>query len=223
MANESEVFSRPNDQAKIHDFEQFTLWTNTPNRPGFRSRMTFGERNGAARISVFPNSESGIKVLFVGMHPMIWMEFLRRFEAIAKGPAGSKDKIENLDRDPNTERTADADAVKKIVRNVLWFGKDEEGVCWIAVEQVNVPNIRFKILSSVWHNFFKPDGTRITPEEGSAAQTVALIESLRQAMGSFIGRIRKPYEKQATDRKAPKTADDPVSLKSMSFDDDINY
>lgn len=222
MTCESEVFSRPNDSAKIHDLEQFTLWANTPNRPGFRARMTFGERNGAPRISVFPNTEEGAKVLFVGMHPMIWAEFLRRFEVVAKSSGGAKDKIENLDRDPTVERTnGNMDAVKKIVRNTLWFGKDQDGVCWIAIEQTGCPNIRFKILSSVWHNFFKEDGTRLTPEECSAAQTMALIETLRVAMMPYIARIRKPFEKQA--KKAARPAGDPVSLTSMGIDEDIAY
>ena len=224
QTDDNEIFSRPNASARIYDFEQFTLWTNTPTRPGFRSRLTFGERNGAARISVFTNLETGPKVLFVGMHPQIWMEFLRRFEIIAKGQPGAKDKIENLDRDPNGEKTTDDTKLKTIVRNTLWFGKDENGVCWIGIEQPNVPNFRFTILSSVWHNFFKPDGTKITPQEGSAAQTVALIESLRQAMSSFIGRIRRPMERNANaPKKQEKVAGDPVSLTTMSFDEDINY
>lgn len=225
MSNQidNEIFSRPNNEAKIYDFEQFTLWTNTPTRPGFRSRLSFGERNGAARISVFTNLESGPKVLFVGMHPQIWLEFLRRFETIAKGQPGGKDKIENLDRDPNAEKTKDDTKLKTIVRNTLWFGKDENGVCWIGIEQPNVPNFRFPILSSIWHNFYKPDGTKITPQEGSAAQTIALIESLRMAMSSFVGRLRRPMERTNAPKKAEKVAGDPVSLGTMTYDEDINY
>ena len=223
MSNEAEVFSRPNDQAKIHDLEQFTLWTNTPDRPNYRSRMTFGERNGAARITVFPNLENGTKPLYVGMSPMIWMEFLRRFENIVKGPNGGKDRIENLDREPNAERTADPDSVRKVVRNSLWFGKDDEGVCWIAIEQVNVPNIRFKILSSVWHNFFKQDGTKLTPQECSAAQTMALIESLKMAMAPYIARLRPPYEKPAPGASKARASGDPTKLATTTFDDDVMY
>lgn len=223
MSNDAEVFARPNADAKIHDFEQFTLWTNTPDRPNFRSRMAFGERNGAARISVFTNFESGVKVLFVGMAPMIWMEFLRRFESVVKGPAGGKDRIENLDREPNAERTADPDAVRKVVRNTLWFGKDDAGVCWIAIEQPNVPNIRFKILSSAWHNFFKADGTKLTPQECSVAQTMALIESLKMAMAPYIARLRPPFEKTAGGAQKTRAAGDPVKLEATTFDDDINY
>lgn len=221
--NAAEVFSRPNVSARIHDFEQFTLWTNTPDRPGFRSRMAFGERNGAARISVFPNYESGPKVLFVGMHPMIFMEFLARWTKIAKGPNGKTDKIVNMDREPNAERTADADKVNKIVRNTLWIGKDDEGVCWIAIEQPNIKNIRFKILSSVWHHFYKEDGSQVTPAEGSAAQTVALIESLRMAMAPYIARLRPAFDKNAAKPKAAGGGDDPKKLTTFAVDEDINY
>ena len=223
MSNEAEVFARINTEARIHDLEQFTLWANTPDRPNFRARMTFGERNGAPRISVFPNFESGAKVLFVGMAPMIWMEFLRRFENVVKGQNGGKDHIENLDREPNAERTADPDSVRKVVRNSLWFGKDDDGVCWIAIEQPTVPNIRFKILSSAWHNFFKADGTKLTPQECSAAQTMALIESLKMAMAPYIARLRPPYEKPVAGAPKTRAAGDPVKLATTTFDDDINY
>lgn len=218
MANNSETFSRPNKEARIHDLEQFTLWTNTPDRPGFRSRMTFGERNGAARISVFTNFEEGPKVLYAGLHPMIFMEFLARFTKIAKGETGKADKIDNNDYAPDADKKESIERASKIVRNTLWFGKDSEGVCWIAIEQPNVKNIRFKILTSAWHNFYHEDGTRVTPEEGSVAQTLALIESLRIALAPYIARIRPPFDKTAA--KAPTKA---TSDSYSSMGDDILY
>lgn len=223
MANDAEVFARPNTSARIHDFEQFTLWTEAADRPGYRARMTFGERNGAARISVFPNNESGPKVLFVGMAPTIFLEFLARFKAIVDAPGARKDKIDNLDRDPNAERTEDFDKVAKVVRNTLHFGKNEAGICWISIDQPNVPRVVFKILSSGWHHFYKEDGSRVTPEEGSAAQATALIEALRMAMAPYIARLRPPYDKNAPkDGYAGKGGDKP-SPSSLTTFDDIAY
>ena len=224
MANETEVFSRPNADARIHDFEQFLLWADTPDRPGYRARMTFGERNGAARISVFPNNESGPKVLFVGMAPTIFLEFLSRFATVVRGPNGKRDHIDNLDREPNAERTADIDKVKKVVRNTLWFGKDEEGVCWIAIDQPNVPRVVFRIFSSAWHHFYKEDGSRVTPAEGSAAQALALIEGLRIAMSPYIARLRPPFDKNApkADISKKSYAGGPAALSSFPMED-IQY
>lgn len=223
-SNEAEVFSRPNKTAVIHDFEQFTLWTDTPDRPSYRARMTFGERNGAARISVFPNFESGPKVLYVGMSPTIFLEFLARFKAVIDGPAGGRDKIDNLDRDPTAERTEDIDKVRKVVRNTLFFGKSDSGICWISIDQPNVPRVVFKITSSVWHHFYKPDGSVVTPEEGSAAQATALVEALRIAMSPYIARIRAPFEKQPgkQDFAGKKGGSSPTTLSTFP-DDDINY
>jgi len=223
MANDAEVFSRPNTEARIHDFEQFTLWAPTPDRPGFRGRMTFGERNGAPRISVFPNFETGPKVLFVGMSPSIFLRFYNRFTEIIKGPGTDKDHIDNLDRDPNAERTENFDDIAKTVRNVLWFGKDEEGVCWIAIQQHGVTNMRFTILSSAWHHFYKPDGTRVSPQEGSAAEALALLEALKIAVSPYFARLRPPYDKNQA-KSPPKPPLTGASVSSISAEmDDIPY
>jgi hypothetical protein len=222
MANESEVFARPNALAKIHDFEQFTFWAASPDRPGYRARMVFGERNGAPRVSMFPNSESGPKVVSAGMAPLIFLELLERIEAIAQGPNGQKDKLENLDMDPNAERTDNFDDVAKIPRNVFHFGKGEDGVCWMAMQQANVPNIRFTILSSAWHHFFKKDGTRITPEEGSVSQTMALVAALRMAVAPYIARLRPAYDKDAA-RAPAKPALAGSSMSSIDIEEDLPY
>lgn len=188
--SDSEVFSRPNDEARIFDFEQFTLWANTPERPGRRARMVFGERNGAPRISVYPNTEEGPKALSVGMSPVIWYDFLARFSSIAKGEPGKSIKIENMGRG-KSEDGQEAKA-PPVLKNTLWFGKDEKGVCWLAIEQKDAVRIRFPILASYWHNFYKQDGTKLTPEECSVSQTLALIEALKAATSNFVGRLRRP-------------------------------
>lgn len=221
IENPGEVFSRPAAEARIHDFEHFTLWTETPDRPQFRSRMVFGERNGAFRITVFTNFESTPKPLYVGMSPTVFDEFMRRFENVVAGPAGKKDKIENLDRSPNAERTPNPDDVAKIVRNTLHFGKDNDGVCWIGIEQPNVKNIRFKILSSTWHHFFKEDGSRITPEEGSSAEAASVIRGLRVAMAPYIARLRPPFDKNAA--KGGAGGGKTTFAASPGVDEDITY
>lgn len=223
--NPAEVFSRPNQEARIHDFEHFMLWADTPNRPNFRARMTFGERNGAFRISVFPNLESGPKVMFVGMSPPIFLQFLERFRAVINGPENARDKIDNLEKDPSAADTKGG-PVAKILRNTLVFGKDKDGIVCIGIKQGNVENIMFRITSNAWHHFYKPDGTQVTPQEGSAAEALALLKSLEIAMMPYIARLRPPYDKNAARNKASTEDAKPIgggAAMSFSADDDLDY
>lgn len=222
--NPAEVFARPNADAKIHDLEQFTLWTETPDKPGFRSRMTFGERNGAPRITVFTNQEP-IKVVYVGMTPMVFEIFLEQLEKIARGEPGKALHIVNKDRAPGSDPKSDNPEM--IVRNKLWYGKDNDGIVWLAVEQNNVKNTRFQLLPSPWHSFVKEGGVPLTAAEGSQLYTLALINAMRRAYTNWYGRIRPAYEKPDAKQKGKanfSTETTEPSMTSIStFDNDIQF
>lgn len=222
MSNETEIFSRPNTEAKIYDFENFTCWADTPNRPGFRARLVFGERNGAARISVMPNFEEGPKVLYVGMAPSVFHHFADSFERIITGPNGAKGKIDNYVKDAGADHVEGQPAAKRL-NNTLHFGKDENGICWIGLEQANVPNIRFKLLKNPWHHFYNQAGQPITDSEGSCIEALGLIRSLRTAYEPFFGRLRPAWEKKGGGKK-PAESGEGNKTKFTSFqEDDIAY
>ncbi len=222
--NLAEVFARPNTDAKIHDLEQFTLWTETPDKPGFRSRMAFGERNGAPRITVFTNQDT-VKVVYVGMTPMVFEIFLEQLEKIARGEPGKALHIVNHDRAPGSDPKSDNPEM--IVRNKLWYGKDNDGIVWLAIEQNNVKNTRFQLLPSPWHSFVKEGGVPLTAAEGSQLYTLALINAMRRAYTNWYGRIRPAYEKPDNKQKgkpnvATETAE-PSMTSISTFDNDIQF
>ena len=206
MSNESEVFARPNDSAKIHDLAQFTLWAETPNRPGFRSRLQFGERNGAPRISVFTNAESGPKVLAVGMDPGIWNMFADMMTTVIRTNGPIRMKIENMQKDPSvTDKVTNPDNVAKVIKNTLHIGKTDEGVVYIAVEQKDAARIVFRLLPSSWHVFYKPDGQQMTREEASSAYASALLRALQSSMDRWISRLNPAWEPDPAKSKKPRT------------------
>ena len=221
--NIAEVFTRPNTEARIHDLDQFTIWTDTPNRPGFRARLNFSERNGAPRISVWPNIE-GVQGMWIGFDATTFTRFLDRLEEIAKGENGVSDKIENLGLNPATagQRKGLPKPEDLIVRNTLHFGKSQSGMCWLAIEQAGVENIRFLLQCSMWHHFFKADGSKYTPEEGSSIHTLALIKTLRQAFTHWVGRARMPTERNPDQVPAGKSAG-PAPSSISTFDDDVAF
>lgn len=228
MSNQNaEVFSRPNKEAKFHDLEQYTLFTETPDRPGWRSRMNFGERNGAPRITVMTGLEEGPGVVAVGFSPAVFEEFLNQFTEITKAPPGTALKIDNMTIDPTVtiDKNTNLDNVAKVVKNSLFFGKDQDGVCWIGIEQKGVKNIRFKILPSAWHRFYHQDGTPVSPEEMSARFTRSLISSLRRAMDRWTSRIRPAWEPDPSRGKGNyKPKDQSINMgTSADFGEDITY
>lgn len=231
MSNSAEVFSRPNTDAKIHDLEQYTLWTDTPDRPNYRSRMTFGERNGAPRITVFPNLEEGPSVIPIGMHPTVWEIFLDQWEEIIRSPEGGVRKMENLAMDPTVtvDKNTNRDDVAKILKNTLYYGKNAEGVCWIGIENKGMKRIAFKILPSVWHHFYKEDGSQIQPRELSVASTLGMIRSLRNSMYRWTSRIKTPWEPDPTKTKGNFKSNKGNSSMStpaksnLDFSDDITF
>lgn len=224
MKNESELFARPNDEARIHDLEQYTLWQPTPGRPRYRSRMTFGERNGAARVTVFPNFEDGPKVLFCGIHPDHFYWFLSQVEVVARGPNDRRCKIDNYGKvDPAGKIE---DATNRTVRNSLWFGKDAEGICWFGIEQKEVKNIRFTIEVGDWHALYitPQDGStlrQMTAAEASVGRALGMVQGLRAAMNKFATRLRPPYEKpnKQQDSVKPRTETEPSTLSTFGSED----
>lgn len=232
MIANSEMFSRPNDQAKIHDFEAIQpLWAPVPNRKGFRTNLKFGERNGAMRITVFPNQEEGPKVVSVGFDAVSFDIFLRDLGEIARGPKGVKTRIENQAKEKDEDsaiKPEESSGSKYYTRNTLHFGKDEEGFIWLGIEQKDIAFVRFKIETSMWHHFYKTDGTRLTREEGSMRQTLALIEKLRAISSHYAGRLRPPYEKGKGGAKPAVGAATPAPSSkgyedSFGGDSDIPY
>lgn len=207
--NIAEVFSRPQQEAKIHDLEQYTLWTDTPNRPGFRSRMAFGERNGAPRITVFTNAEEGPGVLVAGFAPVVFESFLNDFREMVLAEGPQKREIVNLQPDPTVQidKKMNRDNVNKVPKNSLVYGKTDDGVVWIGIQQKDAINVAFKILPSIWHVFKRADGSQVTPDEMSKRSTLALIESLRRALDRWTSRIKPAWQPDPSKRKGAKGID----------------
>lgn len=219
-ANIAEVFSRPNTEAKIHDLEQYTLWTDTPNRPGFRSRMAFGERNGAPRITVFTNATEGPAVLVAGFAPIVFEQFLNDFRDMVMTAGPQKREIENLQPDPTVQmdKKTNRDSVAKVVKNTLLFGKTEDGIIWLGIQQKDALNIAFKIMPSVWHVFKRADGTQVSPEEMSKRTALSMIESLRRAMDRWTSRIKPAWTPDPSKRKGGATIDSVAPSFDVSTD-----
>lgn len=206
--NIAEVFSRTNDQAKIHDLEQFTLWTDTPGRPGFRSRLVFGERNSAPRITAFFNLEKPL-VVPMGMDATTFYRFLKFWEdQVKNAQPGERYEIDNNQNDPSVDRESvkNRDEIPKVVKSTIVLSKDSNGICFIGVTH-GENKLAWRILPSSWHHFRKPNGESFSEKESSELQALAMIEGLRLAMARWIARIRRPWEPKANYQKPAAATD----------------
>lgn len=215
-----EIFSRANQDAKIFDLEQFTFWAEPTERGAKRPRLVFSERNGAPRITVFTGQDAA-KVFWVGFGPIEFMMFLAEFERLAMSEGNKAGYIENLDRDPNSDKRDPNPA--KVIRNKLWFGKDENGICYLGFEQRNMKNIRFSMAPNGWHNFYREGGAKLTEAEASVIYTRGMINIMRQVFGRWASRLRLPLENQQKQVESSQAVKEGGMASLTTFDNDIQF
>lgn len=218
--SDSELFQRPQKEAKIYDLGHFQFWDDIASRPNYRASVVFGERNGAPRVTFFPNTESGPKIVPIGMDPITFLRFLDTFEEIVKGASGKRAFIDNYaPKDPNaTSRTTSRDDME--LKNQLFYGKDENGICWVGAKYGD-QNVRIRLLPSLWHQFHEVEsGEPVKEADASRAQALQIIASLRRVLAPYMGRMRDPTAANSKQgRAANDAAKSALSGPSSSIDD----
>lgn len=219
MTNESEVFSRSNDEAISYHLNQFTLFCSTPGRSGKRARLVFGERNGAPRITVFTGLEAP-KAIWMGFDPITFEIFLIKLEQVCK----SKEQVADFIR--NTEKSK-TDPGKYDVRNTLHFGKDENGIVYIEIEEGNV-RLMFRIDPPIWHQFYRmSDNQRMSDAEVSVVRGIAMVNTLRQVYGRWTGRLQPAYNSNTRGKAGSASGKtEPAKQNAGGYDsyiEDIGY
>lgn len=217
-----DTFSKPHTEAQSYDLENIKFWADTPDRPNFRSSMIFGFRNGNARIVVFTNFDDGQpKSLYAGIDPISFDVFLQKFEDVVNGEPGVKDHFDNMEREEDADGKFKGPS-RSTVRNSVWFGKHTDGVIWLAISQKDVKNIRFKIIGTGWHNFFRAGTDQpMTEAEASVATARSLIRRLRDAnlrWGTLL-RTPTPRKENAGRSKPGATTGKSFSTETENFED----
>lgn len=204
--HESEVFSRPNDQAISYQLNQFDMWGNTPGKQGSRFHLVFGERNGAPRISVFTGLDNP-KFLWIGFDPLTFEMFLAKLEQVAKSKDPVADFIQNMEKAK--------DSKEYTVRNTLHFGKSDDGIVYIEIEEKGLKfPVKFEL--PVWHKFYRvSDGQPMSASEFSALRAISLANVLRRVYGNWSSRIM-PVNKDGW-KKQPATK--PSQATPSTFND----
>lgn len=179
---------------KIQDLNKYAMFTDAPGNPGKRSRLVWGIRDGNPRISVFTNVDSDtVKApLYAGMNPETFFIFLNNFEKVIGGSAmDQKLKIDCLgnrrDKDGNMTQ-------EKYLVSELYYGKDANGICWIALNSEGRPRVKFEFRVSDFHKLYHSNGDQMSEAECSCLQAMATIRALRDTYYTLTGGLRESTE-----------------------------
>lgn len=166
----------PPRQVDIKNLSRMTLWANTPGVEGRRSRLAWSTIDWNPRITIFTNDPGDTEnkgMIACGMDYRVFEGFVDEFRKVINRPESSKQVINNL----NKERR---------IRNKLWFGKDEDGIVWICVEEEARPKIVFRFEMHDWHEFIDSTGKPMTPAFGSVRTANAYLNVLHAAMTDIL-------------------------------------
>lgn len=219
----------PLQPVKILDFARLQLFTPAPNVQNVRSKLSFGFRDGNARITVFTNDPSDTinkGIIYAGFSPEMFDVFLTLFERVIRSQEEIKHSIDCF-----TGRYEDNKPTgEKILNAQVWFGKDANKQVWISVTAKGRPQIKFTFQISEWHRFYRPDGSEMDVSESSAIAAMSHLNLLRQIYGNLITHYLQnppPPRERMNDSARPRPqgfdSDSNSQSGGLSFSDDVPF
>jgi hypothetical protein len=128
--------------------------------------------------------------------PPAFYAFLEALDRIAKGPAGTEDKIKWEVKGITFfgGKRSDTPQVKAEVH----FGKDADGTVWIGVMKPNRPKIKFSFGITDFHNLVHKTGEQVSRAECSEYFALGWTKMLRDLLPAFIISLYKdvPWDPQ---------------------------
>jgi hypothetical protein len=171
----------------IIELEKMTLWAKVPGLER-SARMVFSLVAYKPRITVFtsnPADKGFDGIINATMDPTTFTIFLDMLRTVALSGKETKNKIEFLTNRKN-ESTG---LTEQVLGSTLYFGKDEEGVCWISLTEGNKSKLKFEFMPPAWNHLYKSTGEKLTRTECSVANCLAYIKTARGIYNSLIALV----------------------------------
>lgn len=186
----------------FRDFAQFTLFGNGFNEKNRPARMVFGTtKEGQPRITLFPGVDANDefknprKVIGVGISPPQFEILLDEMEALFKnGEQGARQTLEiyTKDQDKAKNRKFGTPFTREelLLDATFFYGVDNEGFCWMALQHRSIPNIRMVLKVSAFYSFTTKDGSYLSETDVARRYAVGWVRALRRAYSSYVGAFR---------------------------------
>ena len=204
--------------AIVHEFKEldkFILYTDAPDAPGKRSRLTWSTYRGNPRITVFTSvpNDSGKGIINAPMNPETFIILMNELERIAKNPGEEKIKLTCL---TTVKREDGQRSQERTLLSDVWVGRDSAGIVWMSVIAEGRPKIKFEFHVSDFHKLTHGDGTAFSAAESSALQALAYVIGTRNAILPHTADIRPPY---VPNGRAANSKPASAAVANTNFDD----
>lgn len=192
----AEQFRAPPRPKNALDNRKLNLTTPCPTAPGKTSALQIGvfiqEKFGEpfVRMTCFTrdpedqgerNDYGKIQAEF---DPPVFYAFMEKLERIAKGPAGTEDKIKWEVKGITFfgGKRSDSPQVKAEVH----FGKDADGTVWLSVFKPNRPRIKFPFGVTDFYNLVHKTGEQVSRSEMSELFCIGWIKTFQALLPTFL-------------------------------------
>lgn len=165
--------NRPPREKNGLDNRKLALSTPTPGAQGKFARLDWSIVNANPRVTVYTNdpNDPGEGGRIAGAFDIVgFITWIEKFNwVISDAPNGYKDKVslKNFRYFGPGKKSERPEVISE-----LWFGKDEQGVCWISLLDAlkrERPKIKFEFANNDWYEWHHGDGTPYSKGEISAA------------------------------------------------------
>lgn len=216
------AFQPPPRETTILDDKKFSIFGNGGEKG--RSRLFFGvTANGNPYAMVFTNDPQDPErgPIRAAMDPVIWGVFVNTCRTVWNDPkAPNEIRIENKAGKPTAVFTD----------TVTVVGKDEKGVCYLAILKKGRPSKRFNILPTIYMNLVDREGNQIPEGLQSSIFAPGWLDRLDYHVCELVKTNYKPFEKDGPakgssyNKPAGKPAGDSGGgYNGSDFDDDIPF
>jgi hypothetical protein len=175
---------------KFSDITGFVLWSDSSveNR---RARLVLSYRDSNPRFTVYTGAAGKEGVISWPCDLPHFVTILNMLKDIANGPNGDKKVIDSL----TVKYENDKPTNEKMLVSKLVIGKNNEGVCYMALIDENKPKIAFEIKPSQYHIFRDSNGEMIPISAVSRLMTIGIADSLLTLVSvTMLEHTKETYE-----------------------------
>jgi hypothetical protein len=189
------VFSK-----KFSDINGFVLWSDSTIE-GKRAKLVIAYRDVNPRITVYTGANGKEGVISWPCDLPHFVGILNILKDIANGPNGDRKIIDSL----TTKYENDKPTNEKVLVSKLVIGKNNEGVCYLAVITEDKPKIVFEIKPSQYHIFRDSNGDIIPDNVVSKYMAIGIADALLNLVAIVLTELTKETYENMTNRTEIKS------------------